>query len=103
MAYAEKLSSREASDTIDIPISLPSGEIGRAQLLIGPASQLVVVPLEREGDAEATEIEDEATVSDLARRTAFHSSPRPQASDDADTTDYVDVNGFYESDHGSRS
>lgn len=89
--YAEALAMRDTSDTIDVPIALRSGAIGRAQLLIGPASQLVVVPEEGAIDRE----EDEATIQELMHRSALLASPRPQASDVGDAgTDYVDANGY---------
>jgi hypothetical protein len=97
MVYAEVLALRDTSDTIDVPIALRSGEVGRAQLLIGPASQLVLVPEEPDEDATSPveEIEDEATLRELDRRTALHSSPHPLANDDADTTDYdADTSGY---------
>lgn len=43
LAYAQALARSEGSDTIDIPVISDLGERGRAQLLIGPASQLMVV------------------------------------------------------------
>lgn len=93
--YAEALAMRDTSDTIDIPIALDSGGLGRAQLLIGPASQLVVVPEEGGGPAQVGhEPEDEETLKELARRASLLSSPHPLASDDGDNTDYVDDSGY---------
>ena len=43
LAYARALAMRETSDSIDIPVVTPAGTEGRAQLVIGPASQLMVV------------------------------------------------------------
>jgi hypothetical protein len=106
IVYAELLALRDTSDTIDVPISLDSGEVGRAQLLIGPASQLVLVPEETDADADGpvAEIEDVETVIDLERRIARHRSPRPLANDDADTTDYdADTSNYETSDQSMRS
>ena len=90
--YAEVLATRDTSDTIDIPIALGKGKAGRAQMLIGPASQLVVVP--EPGIAEQPE--DDVTINDLNSRSARLGSPRPLASDDGDNTDYADASGFAE-------
>jgi hypothetical protein len=84
--YAEELASKESSDTIDIPVALGDGEIGRAQLLIGPASQLVVVP----EPGEDAGPDDEATLEELSRRRRSMSSPHPQASDEASITYYAE-------------
>jgi hypothetical protein len=88
--YAGALALREISDTIDIPISLGGGRTARAQLLIGPASQLVVVP---EADAHE-DPEDEATIEDLSIRARRLSSPRPQASD-GDSSPYYAMGDDY--------
>ncbi|GAB3138667.1 hypothetical protein [Marisediminicola antarctica] len=42
LRYAQALAQREASDIIDIPIFAAGGISGRAQLLVGPASQLLI-------------------------------------------------------------
>ncbi|MCU1507838.1 MAG: hypothetical protein JWQ12_103 [Glaciihabitans sp.] len=82
--YAEALAMRETSAMIDIPVSLESGERGRAQLLIGPASQLVVVP--ESGPNE--EPEEEETIRALIESTAQLSNPHPRATDvDVDPLD----------------
>jgi hypothetical protein len=104
--YAEVLALRDTSDTIDVPISLAGGGVGRAQLLIGPASQLVLVPAESEPDEDlpVEELEDPDTLAELDRRTALHSSPRPLANDDADTTDYdADESDYEDTDDSVRS
>lgn len=92
--YAEVLAQRDASDTIDIPITLSSGESGRAQVLLGPGSQLVVVP--EEGTDERPE--DEDTIAELERRARSHGSPRALASDEDDRAAY---NNDYGSDFSS--
>jgi hypothetical protein len=99
--YAEILAQRDASDTIDIPITLSSGEPGRAQVLLGPGSQLVVVP--EEGTDEHPE--DDATIAELERRARSHGSPRALASDEGDHAAYInDYNSdFSSSDFSSSS
>jgi ssDNA-binding replication factor A large subunit len=88
--YAAALATRTTSDSIDIPILLPDGATGRAQLLIGPASQLVVVP--EEGAAAGPE--DDEIIVELSRRTRLLSSPHPQAVDDAATPYYADGENY---------
>jgi hypothetical protein len=82
--YAEVLAQSESSDTIDVPITLASGEEGRAQVLLGPGSQLVVVPEENVDETP----EDDATIAELESRTRSHSSPRPLASEENDGGQY---------------
>ncbi len=72
-----------------MPIALASGRVGRAQLLLGPASQLAVVPEE----TSVADPEDSETLADLHHRITLHGNTRPQASN-GDTTDYVDANGY---------
>lgn len=86
VAYASALAQREISDTIDIPVLLPNGAEARAQLLIGPASQLVVVP---EADAP-DQVEDDETIAELSTRARALSSPHPQAVDKADSPYYAE-------------
>jgi hypothetical protein len=88
--YAAALASRATSDTIDIPIVLPDGTTGRAQLLIGPASQLVIVPEEGIPDTP----EDEETIAELSRRSRLLSSPHPQAVDGSATPYYADGENY---------
>jgi hypothetical protein len=88
--YAEALAVRTASDTIDIPIQLKNGSVGRAQFLIGPASQLVVVP---EDDLPPGP-EDDETIAELSRRTRSLSSPHPQAMEQLGNPYYSDDGEF---------
>lgn len=87
---AAALAVRESSESVDIPIRLDDGTTGRAQLLIGPASQLVVVPEEGE-DGEPKE--DDELLADLSRRTRALSSPHPQAVDEDPGTYYAEGDG----------
>ncbi|MCI4657780.1 hypothetical protein [Cryobacterium zhongshanensis] len=43
MQYAERLSTRGQVEVVDIPVLGDSGQVGRAQFLIGAASQLTSV------------------------------------------------------------
>ena len=79
LSYARELARAGTADTVDIPVLLDAGGFGRAQLLVGPASQLVVT----EADPDQEGVVDPAVVADLdgrrhllaSRRTAV--SPRP--------------------------
>ena len=87
--YAAALAGRRTAASIDIPVRTATGGVGRAHLLIGPASQLVTEPVESEFD----ELTDDELVARLRSATTALSSIRPivQGStvedeiDDADT------------------
>lgn len=61
LAYAGALARRKSSATVDIPVRRADGTTGRANLLLGPASQLVA---ETYTDDDA-EIEDAELVETL--------------------------------------
>jgi hypothetical protein len=99
VAYASALAQREISDTIDIPVSLPNGTEARAQLLIGPASQLVVVP-----EADARDVaEDDETIAELSMRARALSSPHPQAVAEADSPYYAEGIDYTDAIDGSET
>ena len=66
VGYAEALALRKGAMTVDIPVRRPSGGIGRATLLIGPASQLFSETEEDGGE----EIVDAALVERLTEEAA---------------------------------
>jgi hypothetical protein len=66
VGYAEALALRKGAMSVDIPIRRASGELGRATLLIGPASQLFS---ETEDDG-GEEIVDTALVERLTNEAA---------------------------------
>jgi hypothetical protein len=70
--YAEALALSESSVTVDIPIRQEDGEVGRAAILIGPASQLFA---ESEDDGE--ELVDEELVERITREAARLGVSRP--------------------------
>ncbi len=77
LAYAQALARREGSDTIDIAVVGELGETARAQLLIGPASQLMVV-------SQATtmeELDDDIAIALIERRTIGLTHPESRALD----------------------
>jgi hypothetical protein len=74
LRYASALASREESATLVIPVRLPSGSIADANLLIGPASQLVAVPQE----SALEEIVDEELLTRITLEVDLLSNGRPQ-------------------------
>jgi len=74
LAYASSLASREESATIVIPVRLEDGSIAEANLLIGPASQLVAVAHESSLD----EVVDEALLTRIAHEIGLLSHGHPQ-------------------------
>jgi len=66
LEYAQALAGAEKSDTVDIPIRSDDGTIGRATLVIGPASQLVAIA----AADDIAELEDADVVATLRQRAA---------------------------------
>jgi hypothetical protein len=71
LAYAQALASSDDSATIGIPVQHDDGSIVTAELLIGPASQLIAEPFETAAD----EIEDEDVVRRLNDATSKLQTP----------------------------
>ena len=42
--YSEALAKADTAGTVEIPVLLGDGSVGAATLLVGPASQLIMVP-----------------------------------------------------------
>lgn len=63
LRYAEALALRKGSMTVEIPVRQPSGRVGHAALLIGPASQL----FSETEESEADELVDEELVARFTR------------------------------------
>ncbi|CAN5156877.1 hypothetical protein BH11ACT2_BH11ACT2_12670 [soil metagenome] len=77
LAYAQALAKSPLADTITIPfVDEGTGELSKATLLIGPASQLMFVP---EIAPRFVEPADEQLVGELERKTLLIGSPRPVA------------------------
>ncbi|MFB2579859.1 hypothetical protein ACEXQD_01285 [Herbiconiux sp. P15] len=89
LEYARALAVSEDSDTVEIPVRHTDGSAGVANILVGPASQLLSESEETEGD----ELEDDAVVQDLRHRSARLKPAHPVHSDQAagDTTDTFDI------------
>jgi hypothetical protein len=63
--YSETLAKANTAATVEIPVRLADGSVGMATLLIGPASQLILVP---EIDDDEDEIVDDEVVASLQKR-----------------------------------
>jgi hypothetical protein len=66
VGLAEALAMYETSKAVDIPIRFVTGEIVAVSFLLGPASQLVAVPVANEFD----EVRDEELVTWMKAQTA---------------------------------
>jgi hypothetical protein len=62
--YARGLALKDRADTVEIPGLLEDGSPTVMELLIGPASQIVMAVV----DSDHEEPKDESTVADLTRR-----------------------------------
>lgn len=76
--YATALARRARADRVELPV-VSDGQLGRIEIVLGPASQLVVETRELD-DANADELQDGELESDIRRRTAVLHNPRPMAS-----------------------
>lgn len=87
MQYARALALGVKADLVEIPVRLESGAQDRAQILLGPASQIVSIPAET-GDGE---LDDDAVLADLTAKTRRLGGSRPVAysPNDFDDTDYL--------------
>lgn len=78
--FAQVLAEREASDVIEIPIFIAGSAVARAQLLIGPASQLMTIS----EDPRHIEFDDEETLRLIDERVEALLCPKAQPVDIAD-------------------
>ena len=69
--YARVLAAAQASDVLIVPVVDEAGEIATAEFLVGPASQLLAVPVP--GARENGR--DQNVIDDIARRTRLLDSP----------------------------
>jgi len=76
--YATALARRARADRVELPV-LSDGELGLIEIVLGPASQLVVETRDF-ADAPVDEVQDDRIESDIRRRTAALHNPRPLAS-----------------------
>lgn len=90
LSYAEALSNRRQVDVVDIPVVGEGGLPGRAQFLIGSASQLVSVTAE----AAETELVELGTTELLRRKTLDRSVMTPVGLTAAEVADYAQFDEF---------
>jgi hypothetical protein len=83
--YAVVLAQASTADTITIPILREDGVVDEARLLLGPASQLTIVP---DGRAHVDLPGSASITAELERRTASY-LPRPIATDETDGSDGI--------------
>ena len=77
--YAMALARRARADRVELPV-VSHGERGRIEIVLGPASQLVVETRDS-NDVSLDEVQDDEIESDIRRRTAALRNPRPMASE----------------------
>lgn len=83
--YAETLAQHETSASIDIPVITEDGNATEASFLLGPASQLIALPVQSSfADPEGTEL-----VEEIRLRRARLNGMQIRPSDDADSS-YMD-------------
>jgi hypothetical protein len=89
VGFAAALAQHESSMAVDIPVRFASGEIIPVSFLLGPASQLVAVPMPHEHD----EVLDDELVTWMRAETArvgkssampVENAPNSRPSDDFD-------------------
>jgi hypothetical protein len=80
LEYAQALASNSDSATISIPVQHVDGTTVTAEVLIGPASQLIAEPYESDGP----ELEDADAVRRLNEAAAKLRTPRAMAEDPGD-------------------
>ena len=77
LEYAQALAGAGNSDTVEIPIVRDDGSVGRANFVIGPASQLVsIVEV-----SERAELEDQEVVESLRHKAAALGTPTAVSGD----------------------
>lgn len=95
LAYAEALAMREASATVELPVLLDDGSPGRASILIGPASQLII---QTEPGHDEEEVVDAELIARLIEATAALGIPRSTTSSSDDSATYeigeLDILGY---------
>ena len=86
LAYASLLARSSESDVIEIPTVTAEGRLGRASLVLGPASQLVSVG----SDADPVDMDVAASLDDLAERmTRLSRVPQIPFDEDDDDSSYL--------------
>jgi hypothetical protein len=74
--YAEGLALSDSSDTVALPVVTIDGVAGVAEILIGPASQLLALPA-----AEKFDLDDAEVIASMREKLAALQPSRPIASE----------------------
>ena len=82
--YARVLAATQASDVLVVPVIDEDGELLTAELLVGPASQLLAVPVL--GVVESGR--DQLVIDDIERRTRLLDAPAAVARPAADEASF---------------
>ncbi|RKR74804.1 hypothetical protein C8E83_1934 [Frondihabitans australicus] len=86
VGYARALAKNGDSDTVTFPILLDDGDVGWAEILIGPASQVLNVP--EASDRE--DIIDTGLVDGLLEKTEQLARPRAEPIGPGDVMEFPD-------------
>lgn len=88
VAYGKALAKNDESDTVAFPVLLETGDVAMAEILVGPASQVLNVPEHTDHD----DISDDDLVASLQRKTDALGLSRPETAtaDDVQQRDSYD-------------
>ena len=79
MEYSKALAYNDIADTINVPGRSATGDTGMAEVIIGPASQIVSAPIE---SISENEFDDPVLVAELRERTVPLQPRRPLVEQD---------------------
>jgi hypothetical protein len=85
LRYAESLAMHNASDTVTLPVVTVEGVAGVAEILVGPASQLLALP-----SAETHAIDDAAAIEEMRAKLTALLPSRAVASEPEDASQVSD-------------
>jgi hypothetical protein len=90
LRYAQILAEHSASDTVVLPAVTMEGAVGDTHILIGPASELLVVPT----NETPTDIDDREALAVMRERAARMQPHRPMVDGSAGDSGYDDDYGI---------
>jgi hypothetical protein len=82
--YAKALALNNQSDTVSFPVLLDTGQIATAEVLIGPASQIMNIPEPSDHD----DVTDDNFIQLMTQKTNALGISRPEAETDEDTENH---------------
>jgi hypothetical protein len=85
LRYAESLAMHDSSDTVTLPVVTVEGVPGEAEILVGPASQLLALPT-----AEDHVIDDAAAIAVMREKMAALQPSRPVPVQPEDSSQVAD-------------